>query len=101
MAKTRKAKEEPQLSKEGQERLAEILNEPSPAPAEAMEQLMALPPLPRDDEKKKKHPESIKLAAPYGFIDEAGEHKYWNQGQVVTDPEQIELLIKRGAFLDE
>lgn len=42
-------------------------------------------------------PASIRLLAPHGFIDDAGEHQYWHQGQQVEDPEVVKLLIERGA----
>lgn len=46
-------------------------------------------------------PESVKLAAPYGFInDETGEHHYWQVGQEVTDPDEIKVLVERQAPLE-
>jgi hypothetical protein len=46
-------------------------------------------------------PESVKLASPYGFInDETGEHRYWQAGQEVTDPDDIKLLVERQAPLE-
>ncbi|HHW4679827.1 MAG TPA: hypothetical protein ACQGQH_10480 [Xylella sp.] len=46
-------------------------------------------------------PESVKLAAPYGFInDETGEHHYWQAGQEVTDPDEIKRLVERQAPLE-
>lgn len=46
-------------------------------------------------------PESVRLASPYGFIDdESGEHRYWQAGQEVTNPEEIKLLIERQAPLE-
>ncbi|MCI4431608.1 MAG: hypothetical protein JHC40_20865 [Burkholderiales bacterium] len=46
-------------------------------------------------------PESVKLAAPYGFInDETGEHHYWQVGQEVTDPAEIKVLVERQAPLE-
>ena len=46
-------------------------------------------------------PESVKLASPYGFInDETGEHRYWQAGQEVTDPDEIKLLVERQAPLE-
>jgi len=44
-------------------------------------------------------PESVKLAAPHGFYDEAGELQAWLQNEVVTDAKDIALLIERGARL--
>jgi len=44
-------------------------------------------------------PESVKLAAPHGFYDEAGDLQAWLQGETVTSPEDIALLIDRGARL--
>ena len=44
---------------------------------------------------------SVKLAAPYGFIDdETGEHRYWQAGQEVTNPEEIKVLVERQAPLE-
>jgi hypothetical protein len=46
-------------------------------------------------------PESVKLASPYGFInEETGEHRYWQSGQEVTDPDDIKLLVERQAPLE-
>lgn len=44
-------------------------------------------------------PASVKLAAPHGFIDEAGDLQAWLQGEVVTEAKDIALLIERGARL--
>jgi hypothetical protein len=44
-------------------------------------------------------PESVKLAAPHGFYDEAGDLQAWLQGEVVTAKADIKLLIERGARL--
>jgi hypothetical protein len=46
-------------------------------------------------------PESVKLASPYGFVDdETGERRYWQSGQEVTDPDDIKLLVERQAPLE-
>ena len=46
-------------------------------------------------------PESVRLASPYGFIDdETGEHRYWQVGQEVTNPEEIKVLVERQAPLE-
>lgn len=42
-------------------------------------------------------PASIKLTAPHGFYDEAGDLQAWLQDEVVTDPKDVALLIERGA----
>ena len=60
-------------------------------------------PSPNDGDKPEDAPlpASVKLAAPYGFIDdESGEHRYWQAGQEVTNPEEIKLLIERQAPLE-
>lgn len=44
-------------------------------------------------------PESVKLAAPHGFYDEAGDLQAWLQGEVVSNKADIQLLIERGARL--
>ncbi|KUZ66877.1 hypothetical protein WI36_24235 [Burkholderia ubonensis] len=44
-------------------------------------------------------PESVKLAAPYGFIADDGEAHVWLEHEVVTVKEEIALLVKRGARL--
>ena len=46
-------------------------------------------------------PQSVTLSAPHGFIDDEGNHRYWQQGQVVTDPEEVALLIEREASIEE
>jgi hypothetical protein len=45
-------------------------------------------------------PERIKIIDPHGFIDDEGTHRYWHAGVQVEDPEQIALLIARGATYD-
>ncbi len=46
-------------------------------------------------------PVRLRLAAPYGFIDEDTDaHHYWQAGQEVTDPAQIKLLLERQAPLE-
>lgn len=44
-----------------------------------------------------KMPEQIRLLAPHGFIDEDGKNRHWQQGQVVFEPDDVALLIERGA----
>ena len=44
-----------------------------------------------------KAPSPVHLTAPYGFIDEYNRHRFWNAGEVIGDPHEIELLTKRGA----
>lgn len=41
-------------------------------------------------------PAVIVLHKPYGFICDEGKLYYWNQHQVVDDPEHIEIMIARG-----
>lgn len=50
---------------------------------------------------KPKLPEQLKLASLYGFYDDENTFHSWAEGQVVTDPAHIELLIARGAPLSE
>ena len=50
---------------------------------------------------KAKLPAQVTLAALYGFYDDDNQFRGWNEGQVVTDPDHIELLIARGAPLAE
>jgi hypothetical protein len=44
-------------------------------------------------------PDQVTLASLYGFYDEAGHFHGWGEGQVVTDPDHIAVLIERGAPL--
>ena len=44
-------------------------------------------------------PDSVTLAAPHGFYDEAGDLQAWLAGEVVTAKAEIKLLIERGARL--
>ena len=45
-------------------------------------------------------PESITLKRPHGFIDEdTGAHRYWQPG-LVTNPDDIALLIERKAEIE-
>lgn len=45
-------------------------------------------------------PASIKLTAPYGFIDDNDQHRYWQPGQVVINPDEIALLTERQAPIE-
>ncbi len=44
-------------------------------------------------------PDSVTLASPYGYYDDAGVMRMWFAGQVVTDSDQIEDLLERDAPL--
>jgi len=44
-------------------------------------------------------PQSVTLASPYGFYDDDGAGNWWAAGQVVTDPDEIMILIERDAPL--
>ena len=41
------------------------------------------------------------LIFPYGFIDEAGVHRFWQAGQPVLDADELALLQSRGVHLQE
>lgn len=47
------------------------------------------------------NPESVTLASYYGFYDEEGNGRFWSEGQVVTDPADVELLLERDAPLKD
>ena len=42
-------------------------------------------------------PSSVTLSEPYGFYDDDGVMNMWQVGQVVTDPDEILILIERSA----
>ena len=46
-------------------------------------------------------PQRVKLVSPHGFYTMTNELRYWNQGQETRDPDVIELLIARGANLQD
>jgi hypothetical protein len=46
-------------------------------------------------------PGKVRLMAPYGFIDENDRHRFWQAGDVVGDASEVELLIERGAPIEE
>jgi len=50
-----------------------------------------------DGAQDREMPARIKLKAPHGFVDEDGTHRYWQQGQVVFTPDDVALLVERGA----
>jgi hypothetical protein len=41
--------------------------------------------------------ERLRLVTPYAYYDDEGLFRAWPAGAVVTDPEEIGLLIMRGA----
>lgn len=45
-------------------------------------------------------PQSIKMVKPHGFIDDKGKHRYWQQGQVVFEPDDIAVLVERKATFE-
>ncbi|WP_435607712.1 hypothetical protein [Pseudomonas knackmussii] len=45
-------------------------------------------------------PESVSFSAPYGFIDDSGATRFWQPGVLVTEADDIALLIGRKAPLD-
>ena len=42
-------------------------------------------------------PKRIKLVTPYGFYDDADQLRIWQAGHETDDPDEIELLVTRGA----
>ncbi len=42
-------------------------------------------------------PKRIKLVTPYGFYDDAEQLRMWQAGLETDDPDEIELLVTRGA----
>lgn len=45
-------------------------------------------------------PEKVKVTSFYGFYGDDGSPNFWQEGQVVTDPDQILILFERGAPLE-
>ncbi|QOR55276.1 MAG: hypothetical protein SHS37scaffold220_45 [Phage 67_12] len=43
-------------------------------------------------------PASATLAAPYAFYDDEGAMHSWAAGQVLVDPDEIAMLLDRGAL---
>ena len=43
----------------------------------------------------------FRLVVPHGFVDDHGAHQYWRAGQVVSDAEELALLLARGVLLQE
>ena len=50
---------------------------------------------------KTDQPAKLVLTAPYGFIDENEQHRYWHAGTEVMDADDIALLIERQAPVQE
>jgi hypothetical protein len=44
-------------------------------------------------------PEQVELAAPHGFVDEEGNHRFWAAGTIVKAEHEIKLLLERLAPL--
>ena len=42
----------------------------------------------------------FRLVAPHGFIDENGRHRYWNPGDIVSEPAEVEMLKSRQAPIE-
>ena len=45
-------------------------------------------------------PSAIRLTRPHGFVDEVGQHRFWPEGLVVTNPSHIQLLVTRKAHME-
>ena len=58
-------------------------------------------PCPVDIPEAKVIPRSVTLAAPHGFIDGDGLNRHWPIGTVVTDEDEIALLVSRMAPLTD
>ena len=48
-------------------------------------------------EPETKLPEKVKLLSLFGFYDDEGQLHMWNEGLVVEDPVQIEMIVSNGA----
>jgi len=53
-----------------------------------------------DDATEGQMPARVILTAPHGFIDENNRHRYWNAGEIVSDPHEVALLMERGAPIE-
>lgn len=42
-------------------------------------------------------PTKVVLTNIYGFLDEEGGNNFWSEGQEVSDPDEILILVERGA----
>lgn len=40
---------------------------------------------------------SVVMEANYGFYEDSGRFRSWKEGEVVTDPAEVKLLLDRGA----
>lgn len=62
------------------------VKKPEPAPA----------PAPAPAKPKKTYPAKIMLLSPFGFIDPKGHTYYWLQNAVVSDAEEVAMIVDRG-----
>jgi hypothetical protein len=65
----------------------------------ALEMNMARKKLDGDD-MPEANPLSVTVSSYYGFYAEDGTARFWSQGQVVTDADDIKLLLERDAPLE-
>lgn len=49
------------------------------------------------EEPKAPLPEKIKITHLHGFIDDNGRHRQWHGNDIVSEPNEIAMLIGRGA----
>lgn len=50
----------------------------------------------------KRLPAKVRLVRAHGFIEqETGRHRLWQAGEMVGDASEIEMLISRGAHVEE
>jgi len=80
------------LQKQVSERAAQIAAYEAKAKAATQPAAIApAPPVPGGT------PQEIVLTQPYGFIDEHGANRSWPAGMTIQNPQDIALLIARGA----
>lgn len=58
-------------------------------------------PLSKNEDSPKTKPAMVRLTHPHGFVeDDTGRLRYWKAGDVIKDPNEIDLLIERGAHVE-
>jgi hypothetical protein len=73
------------------QKLAATEQQPPQQPAQPAPPAPEKPPLPA----------KLRMLSLYGYYDDNKRYRSWHQGDVITDPSEIQLLVERGAPIEE
>jgi hypothetical protein len=90
----------PADNKPADQKPAATEQQPAQPPAAPPAAPPAPPPAPPAPEQPKM-PAKLKMLSLYGFFDDNKRYRSWHEGDVITDPSEIQLLVERKAPIEE